>query len=151
MAHLIDVVIDERVFLDIGVAGWDIGLWLVIIVITHKKFDCILREKLLKFPVELGCQGLVMGNDQGGSLYPLNYVGHGEGLSGAGDSQKDLLRSPLLNPLAQGVNGLRLIAFGLEFRNEFKSIHFIMILQQRQGRWKDLVRSKEFGVRRKFF
>jgi hypothetical protein len=39
-----------------------------------------------------------------------------------------------LNPLAQGINGLRLIAFWLEFGNELKSIHFVMILQQRQGK-----------------
>jgi hypothetical protein len=37
--------------------------------------------------------------------------------------------SPLFNPLAQSLNGLRLIAFGLEFGNELKSIH-ISILQQ---------------------
>jgi hypothetical protein len=141
MAHLIDVVIDERVFLDIGVAGWDIGLWLVVIVITHKKFDCILREKLLEFTVELGRQGLVMGDDQGGSLDPLNHVGHGESLSRAGYAQKDLVGSPLLNPLAQSLDGLRLIAFGFKFGNELKSIHFIMILQQRKGWWKVLVGS----------
>jgi hypothetical protein len=42
--------------------------------------------------------------------------------------------SPLFNPLAQSLNGLRLIAFGLEFGNELKSIHFTMILQQRRAR-----------------
>jgi hypothetical protein len=48
-----------------------------------------------------------------------------------------------LNPLAQSINGLRLIAFGVELGNELKSIHFIMILQQRKGWWKVLVGSSE--------
>jgi hypothetical protein len=48
-----------------------------------------------------------------------------------------------LNPLAQGVNGLGLIAFGFEFGNELKSVHFIMILQQRRGGWKVLVESSD--------
>jgi hypothetical protein len=38
-----------------------------------------------------------------------------------------------LNPLAQSLNGLRLIASGLEFRNKVESFHAI-ILQQRQAR-----------------
>jgi len=48
-----------------------------------------------------------------------------------------------LNPLTQSINCLRLIAFGIEFGNELKSIHFIMILQQRRGWWKVLVGSSE--------
>jgi hypothetical protein len=38
-----------------------------------------------------------------------------------------------LNPLAQSINGLRLIAFGFEFGNELKSIHVIILQQKRKG------------------
>jgi len=95
VSHLIDLFIDLGVLLDIGVSRWDIGFGLIIIVIADKKFDSILRKEFLKFPIELGSQGFIMGDDQGGLLYLLNHISHGEGLPRTGHPQKDLVWNPL--------------------------------------------------------
>jgi hypothetical protein len=60
VSHLIDVFIDLSVLLDIGVGGRDISLGLIIVVITDKKFNGILRKEFLKFTVELGSKSFVM-------------------------------------------------------------------------------------------
>jgi hypothetical protein len=41
--------------------------------------------------IELGGEGLVVGKDEGRALRPLNDLGHGEGLAGAGDAEEDLV------------------------------------------------------------
>jgi len=86
VAHLIDLFIDLRVLLDIRIGGGDIGFGLIVIVITDEEFDRILRKEVFEFAVKLGGQGLVVRDDQRGLLDPLDHIGHGEGLSGAGHS-----------------------------------------------------------------
>ncbi len=44
MAHLVDHFIDRGIFLNIGVAGGDIGFGLVIIIIADKIFHGVIRE-----------------------------------------------------------------------------------------------------------
>ena len=63
MAKLVNLIIDRAVLLDIGIAGGNIGLRLVIIIVGDKVFYGIVREKLLKLTVELTGQGLVVGDD----------------------------------------------------------------------------------------
>ena len=41
--------------------------------------------------VELGGEGLVVREDEGGALGLLDDLGHGEGLAGAGDAEEDLV------------------------------------------------------------
>ena len=89
--HLIDFLIDQSILLDIGIGGGNIGFGLIVVVIADKKFNGIFRKELFEFAVKLGGQGLVMGDDQGGLLDPLNHIGHGEGLSGPRHAQKDLV------------------------------------------------------------
>jgi len=48
--HLIDFFIDLSILLDIGIGGGNIGLRLVIIVITDEEFNGILREEFLNSP-----------------------------------------------------------------------------------------------------
>ncbi len=64
-----------------------------------------------------------MGDDKGGFLDPLDDIGHGKGLPGAGHPQEDLVFLPLQYPRAQFLDGLGLISRGLEFRNELKCSH----------------------------
>ena len=86
MAQLVYLVVDLGVFFYICVSGWHIGLRLIIVVVGDKILHCVLGEELLELAVKLRRQRLVVGNDQRGSLHPLNDVGHGEGLAGAGDA-----------------------------------------------------------------
>ena len=53
--------------------------------------ECPIWEKFLEFSMELGCQGLIMGNDQGGLLHLLDHIGHGESFAGSSDTQKRLM------------------------------------------------------------
>jgi hypothetical protein len=143
MPHLIDFFIDLGVLLDIGIGGGNISFGLIIVVITDEEFDSILRKELFELAIKLGGQSLIMRDDQRGFLDPLNHIGHGEGLSGTGHTQKDLVLGPFQNILTQYSNGLRLIALGFKFGDEFKAIHTI-ILQQKRKEGKGF--SSEFGV-----
>ena len=59
VAHPVDLVVDERVLLDIGVRLRDVGLRLVVVVVGDEVLGRILREEALELAVELGGQGLV--------------------------------------------------------------------------------------------
>ena len=100
VSHLIDFLINQRVLLDIGITGGNIGFRLIVVVIADEEFDRILREELLKLAVELGSQGLVVGDDQRRFLDLLNDIRHGEGLPGSGHSQENLVLRPFLDALA---------------------------------------------------
>src|SRR6185312_11366458 len=91
MAHAVDLFIYGAVLLDIGVGARDIGFGLVVVVIADEIFDRVVGEEGLELAVELGGQGLVGRQDQGGALGRLDDLGHGEGLAAAGDAQKDLV------------------------------------------------------------
>ena len=41
--------------------------------------------------VELGGEGLVVREDEGGAVELLDDLGHGEGFAGAGDAEQDLV------------------------------------------------------------
>ena len=47
MAEALDLVVDRRVLLDVGVGLRDIGLWLVVVVIGDEVLDGVAREELL--------------------------------------------------------------------------------------------------------
>ena len=85
----------------------DIGLGLVVVVVGHKILYRVVREKFLKLGAELGRQGLVVGQHQGGPLHRLDDLGHGEGLARTGDAKKGLLIQTVLNARRQGGDGLR--------------------------------------------
>jgi len=67
-----------------------------------------------------------VGHHQRGALHPLDDVGHGEGLAGAGDAQQGLVPVAALQSLHQPVDGLRLVAHGLEVGNDLKLRHFFI-------------------------
>src|SRR5262249_60189562 len=66
VAHPLDLVVDERVLLDVRVRGRDVGRGLVVVVVADEVLDRVPGEELLELSVELGGQGLVVGDDQGG-------------------------------------------------------------------------------------
>jgi hypothetical protein len=53
VAHAVDLLVDGRVLLDIGVGARDIGLGLVVVVVRDEILDRVLREEALELAVEL--------------------------------------------------------------------------------------------------
>ncbi|GFP37733.1 uncharacterized protein HKBW3S44_01410 [Candidatus Hakubella thermalkaliphila] len=73
--------VDGGILLDVGVGLGDIGLRLIVIVVAHKVFHSISREKLLKLITELSSQDFVGGHHQSRFLVALNNHSHGVGLA----------------------------------------------------------------------
>ena len=91
VAQAVDLVVDGRVLLDVEVLRRDVGLGLVVVVVADEVLDRVVRQELAELVAELGGQRLVVGDDQRGLLHPLDDVGHGEGLAGAGDAEQRLV------------------------------------------------------------
>ena len=53
MAHLIDLLIDVGVFSNVGVRLWDVGLRLIIVVVTDEVFHGVVGKEVLQLPEEL--------------------------------------------------------------------------------------------------
>ena len=113
MAHPVDGFVDGGVLFDVEVGLGHVGLGLVVVVVGDEILHRVVREELLELAVELGRQGLVGGQDQGGEVDPGDDVGHGEGLAGAGDPQEDLVGLPARTP-SVSCDGLGLVAFGFK-------------------------------------
>ncbi len=89
--QLVELVVDGRFFLDVDVAGRNVGLGLVVVVIGDEVFDRVLREEVLELVVELRGEGLVVRQDERRTVDLLDDLGHGEGLAGAGNAQQHLV------------------------------------------------------------
>ena len=62
-AKLIDLIVDRGILCYISIRGRHIGLRLVIVIIGHKIFYRIFREKFLELAIELPGQSLIVGYD----------------------------------------------------------------------------------------
>ena len=122
-AQPVDLLVDRGILLNEGVGVGNIGLRLIVVVVGDKVFHRIVGEKLLELLAQLGCQGLVVCQHQGGPLDSLDDLGHGVGLAGACDPQQHLLPQAVLNSPCQGGNGLGLVAGGGVFGNYFEFRH----------------------------
>ena len=121
--HLVDLFVDVGVLGNVGVGLGDIGLGLIIVVVADKVLHGIVGKEPLQLTVELGCEGLVGGNDQGGLLHACDDVRHGEGLARAGDPKEDHVPQSLAQAVHQIFDGAGLIAAGLEIGDELKGAH----------------------------
>jgi len=63
--------------------------------------------------VELGGEGLVVREDEGGALGLLDNLGHGEGLAGAGDTEEDLIFFAVGEAGDEFGDGAGLVSLGL--------------------------------------
>ena len=122
-AQAVDLLVDGGVLLDKGIRMGDVGLRLVVVVVGDEILHRVVGEKFPELGAQLGGQGLVVGQHQSRALDLLNDLGHGKGLARAGDAQQSLLIQPHLQPPGQGRDGLRLVAGGLIFRNDFELRH----------------------------
>ncbi len=112
--------VDGGFLFDIEVAGGDVGLGLVVVVIADEVLDRVAGEELLELVVELGGEGLVVREDEGGAVGLLDDLGHGEGLAGAGDAEQDLVLFAGGEAVDELFNGAGLIAAGLVRGDELK-------------------------------
>ena len=91
MAQLVDHLVYRRIFLNVGIAGWDISFRLIVVVVAYKIFNGIIWKKLFEFIVKLSRKGFVRGKDQGRLIDPGYDMGHGKRFAGAGYPQKDIV------------------------------------------------------------
>ena len=122
-AQLLDLLVDGEVLLDVGAAGRDVRLGLIVVVVADEVLHEVVREELLEFAVELGSEGLVVAQDQRRPLGLLDDVGNGEGLARPGHAQQGLVGHPGVHALHQLADGLRLVASRLEFTVELERGH----------------------------
>ena len=80
-AQPVNLLVDGRVLLDKGVRVGDIGLRLVVVVVGDEVLHRVVGEELPELGAQLGGQGLVVGQHQGGALHCLDDLGHGIGLA----------------------------------------------------------------------
>ena len=56
VTHLVDLVVDVGVLLDVGVRMGNVGLRLVVVVVADEILDGVFREKIPQLPIELRLQ-----------------------------------------------------------------------------------------------
>ena len=109
----LDVVVDRRVLLDVGVRLRDVRLGLVVVVVGDEVLDGVVREQLPQLVGQLGGQRLVRRHHQRRPLQLLDQPRGGRRLAGAGRAQQhDVLLARADAPL-QVVDRRRLVAGGL--------------------------------------
>ncbi len=118
--HPVDLVVDRRLLLDVGVALRDVRLRLVVVVVRHEVLDRVFGEEAPELLVQLRRQGLVVRQDQRRPLDRLDHLGHGERLAASRDAEQHLVLLPGPKTRDQLLDGLRLVALGLEVGDEFE-------------------------------
>ena len=106
----VDLVVDGRVLLDVGVRRGDVRLGLVVVVVRDEVLHPVVGEEVLQLGGQLGGQRLVRLDDQGGPLQGLDGPGDGGRLPRSGDPQQGLVAVTPLDPGHQAGDGLGLVA-----------------------------------------
>ena len=127
VAQPVDLVVDRRVLLDVGVGGREVGLGLVVVVVGDEELDPVLGEELAQLRGELGGQGLVGLDDQGRALGRLDGPGDGGRLAAAGDALEGLVAVAPAHALGQGGDGRRLVAGRAEGGHDLEVGHLPMV------------------------
>ena len=108
--HLLNVLINCRVFLDKQIALRHISLGLVVVVITDEILHRVVREKLAELAVKLRSQSFVGGKNNRRPAQSGNHIGHGEGLARTGHPQQGLKHLAVSHAFDQLRNRRRLVA-----------------------------------------
>ena len=135
VAHAVDLLVDGRLLLDIGVRARHVGLGLVVVVVGDEVLDRALGKEALHLAVELGRERLVGGEDEGRALQVLDHVRHAEGLARAGDAEQHLVLLALAQALREGCDRLGLVAGGLVVRADSERPRGLeaLLLERRAG------------------
>ena len=108
----LDLLVDRRVLLDVGVGLRDVGLGLVVVVVADEIFDRVVRHQVTELLGQLGGQGLVGREDQRRTLQPLDQPRRRRALAGAGGAEQHDMPVAGLHPAGQILDGRRLVAGG---------------------------------------
>ena len=85
----LDLVVDRRVLLDVGVRLRDVRLGLVVVVVGDEVLDRVVRQQLAELGGQLRREGLVGRHDEGRPLQLLDQPGRRRGLAGTGRAEQD--------------------------------------------------------------
>jgi hypothetical protein len=113
-AHLLDVLVDRAVLLDVQIARRNVRLRLVVVVIRDEIFDGVVREELAEFGVELRRERLVRCEHERRAAASRDHVRHRVRLARAGDAEQRLERQAVGEALGQLFDRFRLVACRLE-------------------------------------
>ena len=119
----INFIVDLGLFFNKKIVTGHIRFRLIVIVIAHKVRNGVMREKLLKFTVQLSRQRFVVRDNQGWLLSFLDDVRHRKGFPGTGCPQQRLETLTFIEAVYQLINRLGLISHRLKIRNKFKLFH----------------------------
>ena len=125
VAQAVDLVVDRGVLFNVGVGRSDIGLGLVIIVITHKILDRVMREELAQLGAELRGKCFIVCEHQRRPLGLLDDVGHGKGLARAGHTHERLLGQAVVDALDQLRDRFGLVARHFVWAYDLKIRHWL--------------------------
>ena len=114
MAQLIDLIVDGRVLLDVGVRLRDVGFGLVVVVVADKVADVVVGKEGLELARKLRRECLVVCNDERWALHALNDLCHRIGLARPRRAEQHLRRHAVFNAARKICNRLRLIAHRLK-------------------------------------
>ena len=125
-AVALDLLVDGRVLLDVGVRLRDVRLRLVVVVVRDEVLDGVLGEELLQLREELRGKRLVVREDQRRTVPLRDQVRHRERLAGARHALQDKPVVAALQALVELLYRLRLVAGRLELRlePEYALAHF---------------------------
>ncbi len=120
MAHAVDLLVDGRFLLDVGVGARHVRFGLVVVVVGDEILDGVVGEEALHLAIELGREGFVGGEDQRRALRAHDGLRGGEGLARAGDAEQDLVGLAVLDALDDVGDGGGLVAGGLIGRHQLE-------------------------------
>ena len=109
-AHLLDLIVDAGILLDIHIARRYVSLGLVIIVVGNKIFHRVFRKEIAQLRIQLRRQCLIWRHHHRRPSQLRDDISHGKRLAGAGHTEQCLERQPLVDSLHQLRDGRRLVA-----------------------------------------
>ena len=119
----IDLVVAARVLLDVGVAPGQVRLGLVVVEVADEVLDGVLGKELAELRVQLGGQGLVVGEDERRLVVIGDRPGERGRLAGAGRAEEGLVTDALGQAGAQPLDRRWLVAGRLERGDELEVGH----------------------------
>ena len=106
----VNLLVDAQVLLDIGVRGRDIGLGLIIVIITDEVLHSVVREEHLHLRIELCSQGLVVGENKRRTVELSDDISYSKRLATTGYAEQRFGFGTGTDAVNQRFDGLRLVA-----------------------------------------